>query len=340
MTVNQFAIWMARFASGAKFTLDLSHFRGLRIGIDAHFWLHSYLSGAKKAAIRKEALFVNDPEIEFKILCQLTKQLVRFLEKLWKQGITPVFFFDGEPYDLKEGENARRTANMEAQLADITTMYNQYFNHIPIDIEKLYNKVTQYPKLPYSYVESCQNTLTMLGVPWVVAPHDGEQLAARCCAEGLIAAVWTTDYDALVFGAPLIIRGFADRSPTKIEVIHLGTILQSSGLSSFQLVELAILLGTDFNDHTKGIGPKTAMDHIVQYGQLERIPGYWLDSLAKVREIFYYADSGYQSTDWQLCTDYFEKLGQYIYALVPSADKQQLITAHVQVPRARNHTSL
>lgn len=336
MGIHSFGTWLTTYAKGAVFPLDLSNFKGRRIAIDALGWLHNYLSTSKKKAIRKDALFINDSTIEFKILCKLTGELVRFLERLWEAGVTPVFFFDGPPHPLKNGELTKRKEKREKLESDITQMYYQeYLVPGSVDRDKLWTKVVQFPHLPTEYIISCQNTLTMLGVPWLVAEHDGEQLAAHCCAEGLVAAVWSGDSDTLVFGSPVVIKGFVTGKPSMVEVVHLGEVLRLSGLTFSQLTDLSILLGCDFNTHINGIGPVKAMELIQQYHTLENVIGYDLTPLnyVAVREIF--AHQATNCPQWQLTREHFSKLGEYIYQLIPDINKNSLVTTHQQVPLAQ-----
>jgi flap endonuclease-1 len=55
-------------------------------------------------------------------------------------------------------------------------------------------------------------------------------------------------------------------------LIELSGFLTHHGITREQFVDLAILVGTDFNEGIKGIGPKTALKLIRQYGRLEGLP--------------------------------------------------------------------
>jgi flap endonuclease-1 len=60
--------------------------------------------------------------------------------------------------------------------------------------------------------------------------------------------------------------------PLKPELIELSGFLGYHGITRDQLVDLAILIGTDFNEGVKGIGPKTALKLIKRHGSLEALP--------------------------------------------------------------------
>src|SRR2546428_13664888 len=101
------------------------------------------------------------------------------------------------------------------------------------------------------------------------------------------------------------------------ELVDLAFTLQTLQLSREQLVDLGILIGTDFNpDGFKGIGPKTALKLIREYGKIERIaesneevvPPPELD---RIREIFLKpAVTSNYSLEWR-ATD-FETLVRFL----------------------------
>jgi flap endonuclease-1 len=60
--------------------------------------------------------------------------------------------------------------------------------------------------------------------------------------------------------------------PIVPETIELAGLLEGWGITREGLVDLAMLVGTDFNDGIKGIGPKKALKLIQQYGAIENMP--------------------------------------------------------------------
>jgi flap endonuclease-1 len=60
--------------------------------------------------------------------------------------------------------------------------------------------------------------------------------------------------------------------PLKPELIELSSFLRDNGITHEQLVDLAIMIGTDFNEGIKGIGPKTALKLMKRHGSLEALP--------------------------------------------------------------------
>jgi flap endonuclease-1 len=75
------------------------------------------------------------------------------------------------------------------------------------------------------------------------------------------------------------------------EVVELGRVLKGLSLTREQLVDVGILIGTDFNpDGVKGIGPKTAVKLIQENGNIENVmaknPEISISNLNSIRRIF------------------------------------------------------
>jgi len=133
-------------------------------------------------------------------------------------------------------------------------------------------------------VADAKSLLDAMGIPWVDAPSEGEAQASVMAAEGTVNAVASQDHDSLIFGAPVLVRNVTISGKRKLpskgifinvqpERITLSTVLSTLGLSREQLVDFAILLGTDFNpDGFEGIGPTKALKFLTKYHRLEEIP--------------------------------------------------------------------
>jgi flap endonuclease-1 len=138
-------------------------------------------------------------------------------------------------------------------------------------------------RLTREMVEEAKTLLRLMGIPVVQAPSEGEAQAAHMARAGAVWAAASKDYDALLFGAPRLVRFLtlsgkeflpsrgAFRAITP-EVIDLERMLAALGITREQLVDLGILVGTDFNPGVKGIGPKKALALVKKHGALERMP--------------------------------------------------------------------
>ncbi|MFQ6053871.1 MAG: flap structure-specific endonuclease, partial [Candidatus Bathyarchaeia archaeon] len=151
------------------------------------------------------------------------------------------------------------------------------------DYAAAFSKAVMTGRLTADSIADSKRLLDLLGVPWVQAPAEGEAQAAYMARRGDVWAASSRDYDSLLFGAPRLVRyltihgeewlpsrGRARR--LEPEVIDLDSFLRHHGISREQLVDLAILVGTDFNEGVRGVGPKTALKLVRRHGRLEDMP--------------------------------------------------------------------
>jgi flap endonuclease-1 len=65
------------------------------------------------------------------------------------------------------------------------------------------------------------------------------------------------------------------------ETIDLARLLETLRIDREGLIDLALMVGTDFNEGVKGIGPKKALKLVQQYGRIERMPPEIRDSMGE-----------------------------------------------------------
>jgi flap endonuclease-1 len=211
-------------------------------------------------------------------------------------GIKPVYVFDGRPPSLKSAEIARRKQIKK----DATIKYEKALGEGKYEEAKKFAQQTSI--LRDDMVEDSKRLLELFGIPYIQAPSEGEATAAQLTITGIAHASASQDFDSLLFGARKLVRNFTNSGKRKLpnrnttieiepEIIDLGKTLSELGITREQLVDIGILIGTDFNpDGFERIGPKTALKVIKQYGKLEDIPQIQ-DKLAdsdykQIREIF------------------------------------------------------
>ena len=196
---------------------------------------------------------------------------------LVEKGIRLVFVFDGKPPELKEMEIRRRRQIKEEAIVH----YEQALKEGKIEEARTYAQATS--QLKDMMVEDSKRLLDALGISWIQAPSEGEAQASFMAARGDVWGVASQDHDSLLFGAPRMVKNLAitgrrklPRRATYVEVepklVELVKVLQDLSLTREQLVDVGILIGTDFNpDGVKGIGPKTAVKLIHEQGNLEAV---------------------------------------------------------------------
>ena len=210
-------------------------------------------------------------------------------------NITPVFVFDGKPPDLKKAElEARGEKKRQAEKDYIEAVEKG-------DFAVAWRKAVQTSRLSYSMVDDAKHLMTLLGVPWVQAPSEGEAQAAYMAIRGDVWAASSRDYDSLLFGAPRVVRYLTIQGQEWLpsrgrarklepEIIDLAQLLAHLGLTREQLIDASLLIGTDFNPGIKGIGPKTAVKLMKKHGSLENLPGETREKLTtsypEIREFY------------------------------------------------------
>ena len=195
---------------------------------------------------------------------------VNFLE----EGLLPVYVFDGRPPELKrETIERRREVRMEAM--------EEYERALAArDFEAARRYAQRAASLEAYMVESSADLLKAMGVPFVMAPAEGEAQAAYMAAKGSVYASGSQDMDSLLFGSPRLVRNLSIVGRRKLprrneyvevepEIIHLRKVLEELQLTREQLVDIGLLVGTDYSPQVKGVGPKTALKIIKEYGSLE-----------------------------------------------------------------------
>jgi flap endonuclease-1 len=214
-------------------------------------------------------------------------------------GVRLVFVFDGRPPALKKQEIEKRRARRERFTVEFEQARKAGKEQVA------FSKSVMTSRLRPSMVEEAKHLLELLGMPWVQAPGEGEAQAAHMVLRGDAWAVGSKDYDSLLFGAPRLTRFVAVGTKEFLpstgrfravppEIIHLAQFLLLHGITREQLIDVAILVGNDFNRGIKGIGPKKGLSLVKTFGSIENMPAEIRAALephyALVREVFLYPD--------------------------------------------------
>jgi flap endonuclease-1 len=260
---------------------DLRALRGRVVAIDAYNALYQFL-----AAIRQPD---GTPLLDSqgRITSHLSGLFYRTIN-LVENGVKPVYVFDGKPPELKAKEIERRKAIKE----EAVKKYEEAVRTGDLEAARRYAAMSA--KLADSMVEDAKKLLNAMGIPWVQAPAEGEAQAAFMAKVGDVYASASQDYDSLLFGSPRLVRNLTISGKRKLpkkeeyveiypEIIELQKLLAKLGVTHEALVDVGILIGTDYNpDGFEGIGPKKAYQLIKAYGSIEKIPRALLKSPVEV----------------------------------------------------------
>jgi flap endonuclease-1 len=256
-------------------TADLGNWDGDVVAVDAHQYLYRYMTATVR--YMDEDIYTTDDGTEVANLVGLLQGLPGLLSA----SITPLFVFDGSSHEKKDAEIEERKAakeeaaeKMAAAAADGNT-----------EAVRRYKAQTQ--RLTETVHETSRQLLSELGIPYVEADGEGEALAATLAQTGHAAGVMTDDYDALLFGSPTTIRNYSGNGSP--EQMQFTPTLKRHGITHRQLIDVALLCGTDYCDGVSGIGPKRGIKYIKQHGDAETVldeKGGAVEDLDTLRDLF------------------------------------------------------
>jgi flap endonuclease-1 len=269
--------------------IKLEELRGRALAVDGNNTLYQFLSLIRTP----EGVSLKDSQ--GRTTSHLAGLLFRSTRLMLDYDLRFVFVFDGPPHPLKARVLAERRAVREKARTEWSEALRRH------DFQTAWSKAVMMSKLDQPMIDDAKRLLSLIGVPYVQAPGEGEAQAAFMTSRGDVWAASSRDYDSILFRSPRVVRYLTISGreflpskgisrPLKPELIELSSFLGYHGITDKQLVDLAILIGTDFNEGIKGIGPKTALKLIKRHGSLETLPDDLRDKvphdLETLRNIF------------------------------------------------------
>ncbi|WP_144900838.1 flap endonuclease-1 [Halobellus captivus] len=248
---------------------------GSVVAVDAHNWLYRYLTTTVK--FTREEAYTSESGEEVANLIGVVQGLPKFFE----HDLVPVFVFDGGVTELKDDEVAERRAAREKA------------EELKADARERGDAVAaarleaRTQRLTDVIHETTRELLELLDVPVIEAPAEGEAQASHMALRGDVDYVGSEDYDTLLFGAPFTLRQLTSKGDP--ELMDLQATLDEHEITREQLVDVAILCGTDFNEGLSGVGPKTALSAIREHGDLWAVldaRDAYIENADRVRELF------------------------------------------------------
>ncbi|MGN1186745.1 MAG: flap endonuclease-1 [Methanobrevibacter wolinii] len=224
--------------------IELKDIEGRTIAIDAYNTIYQFLSGIRQ----KDGSPLKDENGN--VTSHLSGLLYR-TSSIVEKGIKPIYVFDGKPSEykaetIKKRREAKEKSEMKMKKA-IAEGNDELARKYAIRTSRM---------SPY-IVESSKELLDYMGIPWVQASREGEAQASYMVQQKDAWAVSSQDYDCLLFGAPKIIRNLTlSGGLSKLEYMELNKVLDNLKFTREQLIDLALLVGTDFNNGIHGIGIK------------------------------------------------------------------------------------
>lgn len=326
-----------------KQRLTLNDLWGRVLAVDANNMLYQFLALIR---MRDGKPFTDSAGHVTSHLIGLVFRTTRLLAEF---DIRPVFVFDGKPPTQKTSTLKERHLMCAKARRDWELAVSRG------DYAAAWSKAVRMDSLTQDMAEDAKRALSLLGIPVVQAPQEGEAQAAHMARRGNVWAANSRDYDSVLFGAPRLIRYLTisgqEYLPSKgmsrpliPELIDLQKMLTALHITLEQLVDLAVLVGTDFNAGVRGIGPKTALKLIQKHGALENLPTEIKErlpqDLQEIRTLFSHPEV---TNDYDLRYSPADEKGLLQFLCVErgfAMDKVKLVIRRMQLFNARETSKL
>ncbi|ORX34401.1 PIN domain-like protein [Kockovaella imperatae] len=243
---------------------------GRKVAIDASMSIYQFL-----IAVRQQ-----DGQMLMNESGDVTSHLMGFFYRtirMVEHGIKPCYIFDGKPPDLKSRTLAKRFERREEAKAGEEEAKE---TGTAEDIDRLARRQVRVTK---EHNDECKKLLALMGIPVVTAPGEAEAQCAELARAGKVYAAGSEDMDTLTFNSPILLRHltFSEAKKMPISEIHLQTALEDLKMTMDQFIELCILLGCDYLEPCKGIGPKTALKLLREHGGLGNVVDFVRGKMAE-----------------------------------------------------------
>lgn len=248
-----------------KKEVSLEGLRGKRLIVDSYNVMYQFLTSIRTS---DGSLLMDSKGSVTSHLNGLFSRSMNLMQK----GIKLAFVFDGKAPDLKGKERDRRKSLKEEAQTEYEMAKEKE------DIEGMKKYAARTSRLTKEMVDEAKKLITLMGMPVIQAPSEGEAQAAHIVKKGEAYAEISQDFDCLMFGVPRLLRNLTVSERRKLpgklsyievkpEMIELEENLKQLGISHDQLIALCMLIGTDYNPGgIRGIGPKNALKLVRKHG--------------------------------------------------------------------------
>lgn len=153
---------------------------------------------------------------------------------------TLLFIFDGKPSaDKRLLLEHRKTLKREAE--------QQYLSSISTTSKKQLKQLqNQFLHINGEHVDKVKTLLQSFSIEYIEAEEEADKVCAEYVLSGNAWAVISEDMDMFLYGCTRVIRN-VDTFIHTLSVYHTSVILENLNVSQNELLDLAILSGTDYN---------------------------------------------------------------------------------------------
>lgn len=242
---------------------QLKNLFGRKVAIDASMCLYQFLIAVRQSDGQQLTNLEGETTSH---LSGLFYRTIRMVEN----NIKPVYVFDGKPPVLKGGELEKRMLRREEAQKQMDSIKDEGTVAEVMKFEKRLVRVSREQN------DEAKKLLELMGIPYVNAPCEAEAQCAELARGGKVFAAASEDMDTLCYEPPYLLRHltFAEARKMPIDQITYKEAIEGLDMTKEQFIDMCILLGCDYCETIRGVGPVTAYKLIKEHGSLEKIVEY------------------------------------------------------------------
>lgn len=229
-------------------------FKGYSMPVDGNYQLYKYgvaIRSDGRDMVNKDGKIINHLHAVF-----------TYSMFLINHGIIPIYVFDRKAPKIKQNTIQERKNKKNLSIQKCTEILDKDSTEYVKNFKQSYSITT-------TDIDECVELLGYMGIPCVHAIGEADPQCAALTYKNDIYGVITEDIDVLVLGAKKILKGFSGKN-TDVQQYSLDVILENltkkaknvlaqntaEVVDNFtfdrdNLIEYAILLGTDYTPHIK-----------------------------------------------------------------------------------------
>ena len=271
MGVKNLIKFIERYAPSSVRSTRITDYRNKTIGIDANLLLYKLILAIRQNGYDITNLTNNyddDDDANTDILTRTPPEeimvthihsLILKLIAFKQHNIIPVFVFDsGAPVikaDTLEDRKKARDAIIKKYKNSKTDKGKRIYYYMKADITS-------------KEFDECRELIKLFDYSIIDAKEEADAQLVQLYKAGLVDSIASEDMDILLFGGGVLLRNFTIAHNKEIREISLSDLLKSAKITQNELIQIGILLGTDYCD-IPNISPMKAYDLIKKSGDLE-----------------------------------------------------------------------
>ncbi|ODV93246.1 hypothetical protein PACTADRAFT_51863 [Pachysolen tannophilus NRRL Y-2460] len=168
-----------------------------------------------------------------------------------------------EQLEQEEAEHQRFTSSLNHTQSTTTTSSWSLEDEAKLQ-EQRRNQRRDADEVTQGMIDDIKDLLKRFGIPYTTAPMEAEAQCAELLSLKLVDGIITDDSDCFLFGGDIIYKNMFNEK-NYVECYMVDDIERDLGLNREKLIELAILLGSDYTEGINGVGKVTAMEILAEF---------------------------------------------------------------------------